>query len=114
MSLFQPCSVCTKQFPNLTKLQRHLANHADGPELRKFKCNFERCGKAFKFKHHLKVSSNLTNTIATGCIKSSTVRTFVFNVDKDEVSTIIMVASIVRANRFTSSSFNEKLSRVLS
>ena len=30
-----------------------MANHADGPDLRKFKCS--RCGKAFKFKHHLKV-----------------------------------------------------------
>jgi zinc finger homeobox protein 1/2 len=47
-----PCTVCSKQFPNLTKLQRHMANHADGPDLRKFKCS--RCGKAFKFKHHLK------------------------------------------------------------
>ena len=50
----QPCTVCGKQFPNLTKLQRHMANHAEGPETRKFKCS--RCGKAFKFKHHLKVS----------------------------------------------------------
>ena len=51
--ILQPCTVCSKQFPNLTKLQRHMANHADGPDLRKFKCS--RCGKAFKFKHHLKV-----------------------------------------------------------
>ena len=50
----QPCTQCGKQFPNLTKLQRHAANHAEGPETRKFKCS--RCGKAFKFKHHLKVS----------------------------------------------------------
>eukprot|EP00094_Tigriopus_californicus_P007199 TCALIF_06930-PA protein Name:"Similar to zag-1 Zinc finger E-box-binding homeobox protein zag-1 (Caenorhabditis elegans)" AED:0.35 eAED:0.45 QI:10/0/0/0.5/0.4/0.33/6/0/1049 len=47
-----PCTICSKQFQNLTKLQRHMANHADGPELRKFKC--QECGKAFKFKHHLK------------------------------------------------------------
>ena len=33
-----------------------MANHAEGPETRKFKCS--RCGKAFKFKHHLKVSVN--------------------------------------------------------
>ena len=52
-STFQPCTVCSKQFPNLPKLQRHMANHADGPDLRKFKCTT--CGKAFKFKHHLKV-----------------------------------------------------------
>ena len=50
----QPCKTCSKQFPNLTKLQRHMANHVDGPEQRKFKCSV--CGKAFKFKHHLKVS----------------------------------------------------------
>ena len=31
-----------------------MANHVDGPEQRKFKCSV--CGKAFKFKHHLKVS----------------------------------------------------------
>ena len=48
----QPCTVCSKQFPSLTKLQRHMANHNDNPELRKFKCSA--CGKAFKFKHHLK------------------------------------------------------------
>ena len=53
MYIFQPCTVCSKQFPNLPKLQRHMANHADGPDLRKFKCTT--CGKAFKFKHHLKV-----------------------------------------------------------
>ena len=29
-----------------------MSNHADGPDLRKFKCCH--CGKAFKFKHHLK------------------------------------------------------------
>ena len=29
-----------------------MANHQDGPDLRKFKCCH--CGKAFKFKHHLK------------------------------------------------------------
>ena len=59
--LFQPCMVCSKQFPNLPKLQRHMANHADGPDLRKFKCS--RCGKAFKFKHHLKVRPKSFNGI---------------------------------------------------
>ena len=29
-----------------------MSNHQDGPDLRKFKCCH--CGKAFKFKHHLK------------------------------------------------------------
>ncbi len=48
----QPCGLCNKQFPSLSKLQRHMANHQDGPDLRKFKCSH--CGKAFKFKHHLK------------------------------------------------------------
>jgi DNA-directed RNA polymerase subunit RPC12/RpoP len=52
--MFQPCTTCSKQFPNLAKLQRHMSNHADGPDQRKFKCG--QCGKAFKFKHHLKVS----------------------------------------------------------
>jgi len=47
-----PCTICSKQFPTFNKLQRHMANHADGPDLRKFKCCH--CGKAFKFKHHLK------------------------------------------------------------
>jgi len=47
-----PCTLCSKQFPTFNKLQRHMANHADGPDLRKFKC--AHCGKAFKFKHHLK------------------------------------------------------------
>ena len=47
--------MCSKQFPNLAKLQRHMANHQDGPDLRKFKCTT--CFKAFKFKHHLKVRS---------------------------------------------------------
>ena len=51
-ALFQPCSLCSKQFPTFNKLQRHMSNHADGPDLRKFKCCH--CGKAFKFKHHLK------------------------------------------------------------
>uniref|UniRef100_A0A0K2UP01 Uncharacterized protein n=1 Tax=Lepeophtheirus salmonis TaxID=72036 RepID=A0A0K2UP01_LEPSM len=46
------CAICSKQFPNFTKLQRHMTNHNDSPDLRKFKCS--RCGKAFKFKHHLK------------------------------------------------------------
>ena len=48
----QPCNLCSKQFPNLQKLMRHMSNHQDSPELRKFKCCH--CGKAFKFKHHLK------------------------------------------------------------
>ena len=48
----QPCTLCSKQFPNLQKLMRHMSNHQDGPDLRKFKCCH--CGKAFKFKHHLK------------------------------------------------------------
>jgi zinc finger homeobox protein 1/2 len=47
-----PCTMCSKQFPTFNKLQRHMTNHQDGPDLRKFKCSH--CGKAFKFKHHLK------------------------------------------------------------
>eukprot|EP00095_Tigriopus_kingsejongensis_P006121 maker-scaffold98_size375582-snap-gene-1.17 protein:Tk06121 transcript:maker-scaffold98_size375582-snap-gene-1.17-mRNA-1 annotation:"zinc finger" len=59
-----PCTICSKQFQNLTKLQRHMANHADGPELRKFKC--QECGKAFKFKHHLKQIGRRPNLGAGG------------------------------------------------
>lgn len=49
------CKICNKLFDNLHRLQRHLLCHDMSPELRKFKCDF--CNKAFKFKHHLKVSS---------------------------------------------------------
>ena len=48
------CKQCNKQFENLHRLQRHAMSHDQNPELRKFKCEF--CNKAFKFKHHLKVS----------------------------------------------------------
>jgi len=47
------CKICTKQFDNLHRLQRHMLSHDSNPDLRKFKCEF--CDKAFKFKHHLKV-----------------------------------------------------------
>ena len=75
----QPCTQCGKQFPNLTKLQRHAANHAEGPETRKFKCS--RCGKAFKFKHHLKVSILhspvlLSSHLDMQCVKSHGTRFF--------------------------------------
>ena len=50
---FQPCSVCHKKFANVHRLQRHMISHQESDVLRRFRC--EECGKAFKFKHHLKV-----------------------------------------------------------
>ncbi|KAH3715492.1 hypothetical protein DPMN_058203 [Dreissena polymorpha] len=48
----QVCSVCNKTFANVYRLQRHMISHNESTDLRKFKC--PECGKAFKFKHHLK------------------------------------------------------------
>lgn len=48
----QTCNVCKKTFANVYRLQRHMISHDESTDLRKFKC--EQCGKAFKFKHHLK------------------------------------------------------------
>lgn len=52
------CKICSKQFDNLHRLQRHMLSHDSNPDLRKFKCDF--CDKAFKFKHHLKVRINIS------------------------------------------------------
>lgn len=46
------CGVCSKQFANVYRLQRHMISHDESSILRRFKCTD--CGKAFKFKHHLK------------------------------------------------------------
>ena len=51
--LFQRCKVCKKHFANVYRLQRHMISHDESAVLRRFKC--ADCGKAFKFKHHLKV-----------------------------------------------------------
>ncbi|XP_064644562.1 zinc finger E-box-binding homeobox 1-like isoform X2 [Lineus longissimus] len=48
----QSCKVCHKTFANIYRLQRHMISHDESSDLRKFKC--PECGKAFKFKHHLK------------------------------------------------------------
>lgn len=40
-------------FSNVYRLQRHMISHEENENLRRFKCSD--CGKAFKFKHHLKV-----------------------------------------------------------
>nr|KAG5705651.1 hypothetical protein BaRGS_026590 [Batillaria attramentaria] len=48
----QVCKVCNKTFANVYRLQRHMISHDESTDLRKFKC--PECGKAFKFKHHLK------------------------------------------------------------
>ncbi|XP_052805237.1 zinc finger E-box-binding homeobox 1-like isoform X2 [Mya arenaria] len=48
----QVCAVCNKTFANVYRLQRHMISHNESTDLRKFKC--PECGKAFKFKHHLK------------------------------------------------------------
>lgn len=53
--LFQSCKVCNKTFANVYRLQRHMISHDESAILRKFKCT--ECDKAFKFKHHLKVST---------------------------------------------------------
>ncbi|XP_056144991.1 zinc finger E-box-binding homeobox 2a isoform X3 [Lampris incognitus] len=57
-----PCPLCSETFTHRTQLERHMATHKPGrdqPQLlnegagnRKFKCT--ECGKAFKYKHHLK------------------------------------------------------------
>ncbi|XP_076309957.1 uncharacterized protein LOC143225089 isoform X5 [Tachypleus tridentatus] len=48
----QSCKICNKSFANVYRLQRHMISHDESAVLRKFKC--PECGKAFKFKHHLK------------------------------------------------------------
>ncbi|XP_034042703.1 zinc finger E-box-binding homeobox 2a isoform X2 [Thalassophryne amazonica] len=57
-----PCSLCADTFSHRVQLERHMVTHKparDQPQLlnegagnRKFKCS--ECGKAFKYKHHLK------------------------------------------------------------
>ena len=51
----QNCGICGKVFSNVYRLQRHMISHEESAVLRRFKCSD--CGKAFKFKHHLKVNS---------------------------------------------------------
>ncbi|XP_042188547.1 zinc finger E-box-binding homeobox 1b isoform X3 [Callorhinchus milii] len=56
------CSLCSYTFAYRTQLDRHVASHKSGRDQRhvvtqtsgnrKFKCT--ECGKAFKYKHHLK------------------------------------------------------------
>ena len=50
------------QFANVFCLQHHLVtSQEDAAALRRFKCSD--CGKAFKFKHHLKVRRNKKKVI---------------------------------------------------
>ncbi|XP_065818020.1 zinc finger E-box-binding homeobox 2a isoform X2 [Labrus bergylta] len=56
------CPLCADTFSHRTQLERHMTTHKPAPEQapllgesagnRKFKCS--ECGKAFKYKHHLK------------------------------------------------------------
>ena len=46
--------MCNKTFAHIYGLQRHMISHEESANVRKFKCDI--CSKAFKFKHHLKVS----------------------------------------------------------
>nr|XP_035955502.1 zinc finger E-box-binding homeobox 1 isoform X5 [Halichoerus grypus]XP_035955503.1 zinc finger E-box-binding homeobox 1 isoform X5 [Halichoerus grypus]XP_035955504.1 zinc finger E-box-binding homeobox 1 isoform X5 [Halichoerus grypus]XP_035955505.1 zinc finger E-box-binding homeobox 1 isoform X5 [Halichoerus grypus]XP_035955506.1 zinc finger E-box-binding homeobox 1 isoform X5 [Halichoerus grypus]XP_035955507.1 zinc finger E-box-binding homeobox 1 isoform X5 [Halichoerus grypus]XP_03595550 len=55
------CSLCSYTFAYRTQLERHMTSHKSGRDQRhvtqsggnrKFKCT--ECGKAFKYKHHLK------------------------------------------------------------
>ncbi|KAF7656163.1 hypothetical protein LDENG_00045690 [Lucifuga dentata] len=56
------CPLCSESFAQRTQLERHMTSHKPRPEQpqllnegagnRKFKCS--ECGKAFKYKHHLK------------------------------------------------------------
>lgn len=50
--------MCKKNFANVYRLQRHMISHDESAVLRRFKC--ADCGKAFKFKHHLKVIAIFT------------------------------------------------------
>ncbi|XP_012705140.2 zinc finger E-box-binding homeobox 2 isoform X1 [Fundulus heteroclitus] len=57
-----PCLLCAETFPQRSQLERHMTTHkpptdqppllSEGAANRKFKCS--ECGKAFKYKHHLK------------------------------------------------------------
>ncbi|KAF6018720.1 hypothetical protein EB796_022973 [Bugula neritina] len=49
------CRICYKTFTDVQKLEKHLINHREGE--RRFQCH--QCGKAFKFKHHLKEHSRI-------------------------------------------------------
>ena len=45
------CEICFEVCSNFTSLKNHMISK-HGTELRSFKC--EECGKAFRYKHHLK------------------------------------------------------------
>ena len=64
----QICKVCQKEFANVYRLQRHMISHDESAVLRRFKC--ADCGKAFKFKHHLKVCMEV-NPKGMGGLKKS-------------------------------------------
>ena len=62
-SFLQTCKICEKRFANVYRLQRHMISHDESAVLRRFKC--PDCGKAFKFKHHLKVKTEKRANIVT-------------------------------------------------
>ena len=62
VTLPQRCKVCKKNFANVYRLQRHMISHDESAVLRRFKC--ADCGKAFKFKHHLKVGQHFVTCYA--------------------------------------------------
>ena len=67
-SRFQLCFACSEIWIKISGLQRNLVTHDESSVLRRFKCSD--CGKAFKFKHHLKVSWHSSNIVLLNNLSS--------------------------------------------